>query len=472
MKGSKILQLLAGLDHHEMVRLSKFVASPFHNNNSNVVRLFQYLKTAHPTFHQPKLKKERVFQRLYPDRAFNYQLFSNQVSILTGLVEQFLIYLQLEEEQLTKKKLLLKAYSKRPGFQNHFKKQVEAVDKSLEKKPFKDAEYFHEKFKLEELFFNHISTDKFKLKPQQYEQAMHHLDLSYILDKLLLSCEMKAREKPLAEKYDIAFLEEIKNELNEFNINSPVVDTYLVMLNLLEGGAEVTYFDLKKVFNKNINKFEIVQQKNILQSLINYAIQKINKGDYIFLAEILDLYKLGLKHQLFLTNGILNDKRYISIVIASLKNKAHNWALEFMEKNSKYLETSLKADALSLAKGLWLFDQKKSAETIDLINNIEFKNTYYQEQTKVLLLKSYFEEFVKNHSYLDVVISQSNSFERFVKRSKIISKSRAKNILNFIWAVKQMTLNFQKKEKLNKLKTKFKSMPNFVSKAWLMEKIK
>ena len=473
MKNSKLLQLLTGLTPKEMSRFSKFVQSPFYNTNPSHIRFYDFLKTVHPRFKASRVEKEMAFEAIYPGKPFNYSLLGKLVSEMTRLVEKYLTILQLEKKEGVQKKLLLGIYAERPVYQTQFKKQVDNVHQFLEQTPFKDAHYFKGKFKLEEKYFNHISTDKFKLKPEQYEQSMMHLDQWYILEKLLLSCEMKAREKPLAEKYDIKLLADIKNNLIDLSINNPVIDTYLAMLDLLENGDEEIYFELKKVFNKNIDRFGKTQQQNILQVLINYAIQKGNKGDELFLKENFELNIIGLKYDLFLFNEILSDLKYISIIIVANKNNKYNWCFDFLEKYENYLEKSIRADANALGRGLWLFDQNKPDKTIELINSIEFKNDFYKNQTRVLLIKSYFEKFIRNESYYGMLIYQTNSFEKTLKRNKNISKTRKKSILNFLWCIKQVSTMFfhHQRDQSKKIEIKIKNMGLVTSRLWLLEKL-
>ncbi len=473
MHKSKLFRLLSGLTPDEFSRFSKFVASPFYNTNPTQVKFYKLLKKAYPTFDQPNLKKEKVFQRLYPGKPFNYHLLGNLVSDMIRLTNRYFITLQIEKEEMAQKKMLLSAYSEKPNLYSDFVKQVKNMHQYLDGLPHRNAAYYHEKFKLEQLYFNHADTDKFKLKGEQYDTAMQHLDQWYILEKLLMSCELKAREKPLSEKHDIWLLKEIKNNITELINEDSIAETYLAMLNLLEQGEEKTYFDLKKIFIQNLEYFDKIHQQNILQSLINFSIQKGNKGDNMFLAENLELYKLGLEHELFFINGILNDLRYISITIVALKNNDIDWCFNFLNKYETYLASQVSKDAKSLGQGLWLFNQKKSQETIKLINRVEFNNIYYQVQARVLLLRAYFEEFLKNNSYFEIVVYHAKSFEKSINRNKSISKTWKENLLNFNWCIKQLVILIQDKEikKIKKLKTKIEAIDNVAGKLWLLQKL-
>ena len=439
MHNNKLLKLLSNFSQDEIAQLSKFVRSPFYNTNPTQVRFFDLLKSAYPTFDQPKLKKERVFKKLYPDKAFNYAVFGNLVSSMYQMAEKCLLALYMEKKKPKQVEMMTEMYANRSGGYDLFLKKLEIQNKELDSHPHRTASWYWEKFKLQQLYFNHIGTAANKLKQAEFEESMRCLDHAYVLGKLLLGCEMKARERPYNEKYEITLLTEIKSNINELKINDPILDVYILMLSLLEKEEESIYFKLKKVFNENIKLISKLQRKNILQSLINFSIQKGNSGSGIFLNENLELYKLGLENKLFLSNGILNDLRYISIAIVANKNKEHEWCHWFLEEYEKYLDVTVKNDAKTMGMGLLLFDRHESGKAIELMNQVEFKNIFYQNQARVLLLKSYFEEFVKSENYYELIIYSAISFERSLKRNEKISGVRKLGLLNFVWAVRKMT---------------------------------
>lgn len=473
MYDNKLLKLLATFSKEEMNQLSKFVQSPFYNTNPTQVRFLKLLKSAHPSFYQPKLKKERVFKKLFPGKAFNYAVLGNLVSGMYQLAEKCLLALYMEKEKTKRIQVMTEMYANRSRGYDLFLKKRQIQNKRLESRTYQEADWCWEKFKLQQLYFNHIKTPANKLKQSDFEESMRFLDNAYVLEKLLLSCEMKARERPFNEKYKITLLSEIKNNINELKLNDPILDVYILMLNLLEKEDESIYFKLKKVFNENVSLFSKRQQKNILQSLINFSIKKGNSGSELFLKENLELYKLGLNIDLFLEHGILNDFKYISIAIIAIKNKEHEWCDLFLKKYGTYLNDTVKNDAKAMGMGLLLFDRQESSKAIELINQVEFKNNFYQNQARVLLLKSYFEEFIKNENYYDLIIYNANSFERSLKRNKKISDVRKTGLLNFVWAVKKMAelLYENKFIKTEKVKSEILERNPMAGKLWLLKKM-
>ena len=472
MHKSKLFRLLSGLNPDEFARFSKFVASPFYNTNPTQVKFYKLLKKAYPTFDQKNLKREKVFQRLYPGKPFNYHLLGNLVSDMIRLTDTYLLTLQMEKEEMAQKKLLLRAYSERPEFYSDFVKRVNNMHKYLDDLPHRNAAYYREKFRLEQLYFNHTDTDKFKLKGEQYDDAMRHLDQWYILEKLLMSCELKAREKPLSEKHEIWLLKEIKNNIAELKNEDSIAETYLTMLNLLEHGEEKTYFDLKKIFIQNLEYFDKKQQLNILQSLINFAIQKGNRGNKIFLAENLELYKLGLEHKLFIRQKVMNGEIYSNIIIVSLKLKKFAWCKDFINDYSHYLIEPIRQDAKSLGLAFWYYYQDRFDEAHEFLNRIKFINEVYKLRAKTLLLRVCFLEIKNNSTYLEVLELQILSFKKYLKRNKNFSKEWIKTYENFatyLWQLAKLNLTKVKDKNAQfALKEKITNEDLVFQKSWIL----
>ncbi|GJM35730.1 MAG: hypothetical protein DHS20C18_47310 [Saprospiraceae bacterium] len=475
MQNSKLIELLKVLDAAELKRLLSFLKSPFYNANPHIVKLYLILRTYFPDFASPKLDKQHVFKKLFPKRVYDHQKLLNLMSDFTTLVKRYLSVLQLEKEEQLQDRLLLKAFAERPDSYNVFVKQIQKTDSNLDKLPYRNKDFHQQKFWLSQLYFNHPGTDKFELSKAQYDASMQQLDRWFLLEKLLLSCEIKAREKPLSEKYDIWLLQEIREGVSHFSAGDPIATAYLEMLQLLEEEEPSAYYNLKALLMNHLPQFTRLQQQNILQSLINFTIREGNRGDVNFLKENLDLYKFGLAEQLFFEYGILNDMTYISIVNIALRTKDLAWCLEFINTNEKFLEPRARKDAKTLATALWLYAEQKPDATIELLHKVDFLNVYYQIQARVLLIKVYFEAFQKNDAYFELVHAQSEAFERYLRRNKKVSKAQGEALLNFALSVKRLAklktgIAFEEQSKRTFIQELHELKPLY-NKSWLLRQI-
>lgn len=431
MHKSKLIQHLQLLNEAELKRLLPFLKSPIYNANPRIVDLYLLLRKWHPDYQHPKLEKEKVFQQLFPNRPYDHQKLLNLMSAFTALLRQYLQYLQLEKEEHTQDQLLLRALAERPSAYPVFTKEIAHAHQTLDGLPYRNANFYYQKFYLNRFYFNHPETDQFNLSKAEYEEAMQQLDRSFLLDKLSFSCEVKAREKPLDEQYNIWLLPEIRAGIADYPVDNPMTGAYLAMLDLLESGNRTAYYQLKKLFENNLSSFHRQQQQYLLQSLINYAIKQGNSGEQAFVLENLQLYQLGLTHALFLEHQRLNDMTYISIVNIALRAEERDWCHRFIEDYAHYLPMHTRKDARALATALWHYANQQPEEATTLLQEVNFLNIYYQIQARVLLIKIFVEADRAGNDHTDLVLAQIDAFERYLRRNDKVGKAQKEALLNF-----------------------------------------
>lgn len=475
MHHSKLLQLLKLLSESEFKRLKLFITSPFFSTNPHTLKLYNVLRKDYPYFLSQSLKKEKVFQKLFPKQPYHHQKLLNLMSELSGLVKQFLQLLQLESDKPLQRNLLLRALAKRPLAYQAFEKEYNKADRKLERRPYRDRYYFQQKFLQQQLYYNHPATDRFALLSDNYARSLEQLDQWIILEKLSISCEMKAREKSLSETYDIWLLADIRQKAVDYLDSNPIMGAYLEMLDLMEKETPAHYHQLKKILWDHFPDFSRTQQQQIIQCLINYTIQQGNKGDAAFLQENLELYQVGLTAGLFLEHGTLNDMQFISMVNISLRTGATQWCLQLIEQFEELLDPRARKDAVTLAKALWFYQINQGDAAIRLLQEVDFLNVYYQVQSRVLLLKTYYELFHQDHSYFELINSQTEAFERYLRRNTHLAENKKEGLLNLVMAVKklirlQMEVNPAEQERIKMKKSVEQQLP-FYNKAWFLKQI-
>ncbi|PHN05975.1 hypothetical protein [Flavilitoribacter nigricans] len=475
MHDSKLFQLLKVLSEPELRRLKLFLKSPFFNTNAHILKLYQVLRKDHPYYQSKNLSKEKVYQKVFPGTDYHHQKLLNLMSNFTALLKDYLRNIQLEKTAHLQDRLLLQSFAERPLAYETFEREMFKADRELDKGTVRDSIYFQQKFWLGQSYCNHPATDKFKLSPEVYEASMEQLDQWYILEKLLLSCEMKAREKPLSENHRIWLLQEISEKAYDFREDAPVIMAYLEILELLETEETVSYTRLKDILWRNFADFTRLQQQQILQCLINFTILRGNQGEQLFLQENLELYQFGLTAGLFLEHGMLNDMQFINIVNIALRTGATQWCQKFIREHKKRLDPRARKDAVSLANALWLYKTQQAETAINLLQEVDFLNVYYQIQSRVLLLKIFYESFQQDLNYFELINAQVESFERYLRRNEQLADHKKEGLLNFALAVKrlirlQMELQNSDQER-TKMRRQLEQQIPVYNKSWLLNQI-
>ena len=102
MHNFKLITYLKALSKPELNRFEKFVQSPYCNSKQQLHNLFKLIKPHFPSFTSPKLKREKVFAKLYPGQRFNDAKLRRLSTELVKLYEPFLIAEEINEfEDLT-----------------------------------------------------------------------------------------------------------------------------------------------------------------------------------------------------------------------------------------------------------------------------------------------------------------------------------------------------------------------------------
>ena len=70
MKNTALIELLCTFSKAELKKFDLFTDSKYFNNRAAVTKLWVVLKPFAPEFSSPKLKREYVYQRIFPGKEF------------------------------------------------------------------------------------------------------------------------------------------------------------------------------------------------------------------------------------------------------------------------------------------------------------------------------------------------------------------------------------------------------------------
>src|SRR5258706_12075729 len=90
MLKSSLFEIIRTFSKEDLIKFDDFVKSPYHNRNSNVVKLFMAIKKFAPDFKDPKLSKEEVWKKIFPAKEYNYGIMKNLIHDLNKLSLKFL----------------------------------------------------------------------------------------------------------------------------------------------------------------------------------------------------------------------------------------------------------------------------------------------------------------------------------------------------------------------------------------------
>lgn len=476
MHKSKLLLLFRSLSIDEMKSLRKMVHSPFFTTNPHIPDLFKIIRKYHPQCQSTKLHKEIVFQKLFPSHPYSDIKLRKLMAEMTRIVEDFLINSELQNTAFQKKMLLSKIYGQR-NLYTLFERETQQLLEHLDQLNTQESSSFHDRYQLLQQLFFHPDTGKHNANIMGIKPVMDNFDAYYVLEKLHLANEMRAREKVLNKRYDIKLLEEVIHTFQDASLTkqNPLYHAYLQMLQLHEEEGQSAFTVLKSYLLDESYALSKKARLNMLIQLLNFSIRQINESNSKFLQQNFELYKIGLQQKLLIDQNRITDSTFSNIVASGIRNQAFEWVSQFILDYEHLLEENLRPNVKTLCLGLLHYHQKNYERTINLISNFGFTNHFYQLRAKTLVLRAIFEKYLSDESFYPLFISQSQSFEKYLRRNKTIGDYKIEAHLAFIRLLRQL-VKAKTKMKWNKttqakLTRQIIAIHNLAHKNWLLAKV-
>ncbi|MEO1257584.1 MAG: hypothetical protein AAFZ15_02270 [Bacteroidota bacterium] len=474
MKNSRLRKLLRSLRQEEFRRLGKFIRSPFFNYTRAQVQLYEYLKKDFPDFADKRLEKKRVWKKIYPGQPFNENKYWRLCTNFTKLVEKFLVTIQLESEQGEARKILIRSLGKR-NLYGLYEKETHSYLHAIAEKPHRDVEYYSDKARLQFDYFFHPLTPKLTHDDEALIDLMESTDKQFVLAKLRIGSELKNRESILAKKYQMRFLDEIFNESKRgFLSDNELFKIYDRLFRLYAEKEETNhFFDLKNALSASRETLRNIDLSLMMTQMINYAIQRVNTGDINFSKETLDLYKLSLQFDLIVNNGTIEEAVFGNIVSLGCYNKDYVWVEQFVSDYSSYLDLSIRGGTVIYSNAAIHFSKGEFDKTIFLLTQHHFSG-YHQTRVRLMVVRAAFEKFITNENNYGFLLSQIDSFEKFLRRDGLQKETKRISFLNFLQFLKKaanISLGKKHKRETELLLDKIKNEKYLVFRSWLVQKV-
>jgi len=465
MKNTKLISKLKLLDKEELGDFSRFIDSSSYNKNKDAVRLFEYLRAKgnHPVYSSEKLDKDYIVRKLFsewkknPERQMSYLM-----TILSDLVDKFIVFAEVEYDEFEHKQLLLKAYKRRQG-DKFFDATVKTFQRDLDKSPERGVNYYFHQYRLNHERYTHHATRRVEVGVESLENTIKNLDLFYFGTKLRYSCEVRFRELQLSEKRELILLDEIMTTTNHpLFEDKPLIRVFSAIVRLYQKRDKNIYDQLKSLTLNCFDQFDKIEQHDIVSFVNNFCILEFNKGHTEYLAEIFEWYKHGLDHNVWIMEGHIEHAVFDNIVVIACRLSELEWVEQFIRMYSKYLREDVEENVKTMAQCRLAFAQNKFKQVLELLNDIEFIDSIYKINAESYTLQCYYEL----EGYEDAFYSKCDAFAKRCRRDKVISKEVKQLVLNFISMIRLIREAKYKGEGKEELLNKLKEKPAVFS-TWL-----
>jgi len=400
MISPKLLVLLQSFSKYEMRAFHKFIQSPFHNENSDLIKLFEIIDKEFQHIGWDKnpnsnLKKDIVWKEIKGDRKYQDEQMRRMCSDLTKTIYSFIAISNFQKKPLSGVNHLLPKISN-PKLQKHFSSIIRHVNNSLKKSEIRNSDYYLENLQIEHEKFKFLENSKSKIDSFiNLESSDFYLDCYYINKKLKNFCDALAYGNVSAIKPEIQLFPEFLNFIKTKRfIQEPNIEIYhTTALMLLNPKDESLFQLLKNLLNKNGNIFPQPELKSLYIYLINYCIDtKINNGQTEYFRELFEIFKIVIEEEVFFNpKGILAPQDYKNIITVGLHVKEFEWTENFIQQYTNRLPKESQDNDLNYNLAKVYFHQEQYEKVIEQLREVEYKNLTYALGGKLMLLKTYYE---------------------------------------------------------------------------------
>lgn len=482
---SILIELLVSFSTEELSSFKRFLKSPYHNSDKNIIRLYDFLKsevldgqnsfddTTRLKAYQAMVVEKRAIGKILNKEE--YVLLRAKMSILFELAQQFLVTKAVTEDSVIKNQLLTRKILEKKQF-SIYEGLVKKQEKELAKNQTKGIKYYKSAFQFEQHKMTYLYQNR-RLEKEDNFPALHtNLDMYYLINKLDLYSTMysimNVREKE--EPYDFVAEEAVSilQALPNYS-NKPIIFIYKTIIQLIKTKDETVYAILLDCLDKHsatISKKDLI---GIYHSAINFCIGQIREGKITYYTDILNLYKAMDKEEILMDKDFIDIIKLKNLIAASCRDKDFKWATTLVDKYCSFIRPkAIQKYMVNFYLGGIAFHQGKYEKAKDKLHEAEKGklNPSIRLNCKILLAKSYYEidkdYDIGTYRYLTTLENFTQNNEKLTSKSKKAYKNFIRILINLY------RFRFkQGKQKLKSIRNKLEQMDLNSDKKWLLEKI-
>lgn len=469
MRNFKLFQILSQFDKLEQNRIRKFISSPYFNKDKVVLALFELMVEEINAPSMLDWTKEKIWDTLAPELPYDDTRLRKYQSDLLKLVEQFLIQQEFESDPFTSQSYLLRSI-KRKKLKKLHNSTLKNVKEIPGKIAHRDGNYYLGQFLVENSYDQLISDfEEKKTEKTNLEEMSRLLDYFYIGEKLKIYCEVLSRKKFAKHEYDISLINEVlqfaeREELQEI----PFIAIYFQIFKMYVEPNDLShYYKFRLLLSESSHFFPKSQEKVFYDFAQNYCINQLNQGNSSFLKDLFDVYKDVIGKGFFVMEGRMESLEFRNIVVVGLRRGEYEWTEKFIYEYIKLLPSEIRDNTLSFNLSQLYFYQKKYANVIRILQEVEYNDYITNLNAKTTLLMTYYEV-----DEIDPLFNLLESFRVYLNRNKEIPSARKINYKNLIKFTKKLiSIPPSDNKMLSVLKQEVVSTKNIPSRDWLLEKI-
>lgn len=480
---SGILNLFKQFSKKEISDFEKFIRSPFYNNHSTLIKLFNELKKYYPEFNNNKLTKENLFSKVNKGKRYNDVVFRKYISNLTKLAEEYLNVLEIRSQKEKGDLNILNQLFRR-NLNDMFEKKIKIIDKKYKSNNDFFEDYFFNIHHLHKIKYNNYSANNKSELVYENVTSSHINLVNYFLFNSLIDLKTLQSSK---------YTYKVSEELNSIEIFYNCFDykKFILMLKDVKGLSEkesnlleLFYFDFQLSQNRNdtVNYFKLKSKisecekylsKNLLYFYISqlnlYCLMEIAYGRNELERELFENYKSMIERDLFNKDGVgrINLSEYRAVLNAAIRAKEIDWAEYFINHYRNYISEDDRENVTNYGYALLLFEKKDYIKSLNHLTKVKLDSFVYSLDSYILRFGIYYEL-----NYFDTAVSLIDTFRHYIRNNKFLSADinlKYNNFLRYFKKILKLKKNPEFTE-INNFKKMLEEEKIILKKKWMLEK--
>ena len=473
MLNTTLTEILKTFSKENLKNFRDFILSPYFNKKNTVINLWDNIKQYHPEFKNKNLKREIVWESLYPDKAYNYGVMKNLIYDLNQLIERF-----LEEEMFARNKFERGLQLFYNLSDRDLSKLSLSKYKTLEERLINSKNSADRYSKLCELKWGLESvTDKtdIKINSSVYEISEYMIyDFLISMFKIYNNIAAENLSNRECRTYNLldVFLEksDIEKIIKAVEKNSPedykVINVFYNMyksLSLINDPE--SYYNFKNSVMENDHLFDDSERRNLF-SCLRTALSS-NKSVITKPYEFNDLMKIQHEYKLLLDpSGMISIRKYSLGIRLAAMVKDFEFMKEFINTYLGAVRPSARDNMILYGNAYFHFAKGEHGKALETVNKINFDLSAFKFEIKNLQIMLLYEL-----NEIESLMYALDSYKHFASNNQFVSESTRGNISRFISYVISLCRVKEKHDniKIQMLKEKIIN-DNLNTKYWLIEK--
>ncbi len=477
---NNLIKLLKAISAEEWKEFEKFAGSPYFNEGRNYIPLLKILKKFHPEFESDELTKEYIYKKLYPGKEYKATVLNSMFSRLYNIGEEFLIQTALKNNKyMIKEKLMISELSSR-GISLKVNNTIESSLNYLNEKPFGLFDFKNLKELKFEILNMHMSNNERDKIYDALTDVLKFTTYGYFFDMNLYYSALYSQKNFWKGDFDKTNISAINDKLNIGEIVDliekedpvyfiPIKLFYLSYMATKFPEDDKYYFDLKSLYVKESDKFDMIFREILLNNLWRLSAMKMVLGKNEFKYEAFEIRKLIVDQKIISLNApYMKISDFRSTLVDALNVGELEWAEQFIENYIEMLHPEYREDVRNYSRARIYYEKGDYDKALEFAGKVNINQITFKLDIKNLTSKIYYDT-----NSTEPLYSLLNSYYQLINNSDSKNKDyllRHKNFVKYLRKLVEISQLPDSRYELDNLKNEISS-GNISSKTWLIKKI-